>query len=175
MKGIPTLVLLAVILAFAPMIDSEQQKTFATEQVEFSAEDDGVEHPIDLPKGVIELLKKDHYILGTLEDENLTPDKLPTSWFWASEIHLAGWDEKDLVIIGRCPVCGANVSVFWIFRPKSDGYEMVLFTGAHNLRILKRHSSGYKEIETNSVTMQHLWTDRWRFDGIQYQTVHGNQ
>ena len=161
-------------VTLAPVFTSAQLLHHIHEQLNFSAEDDSVHRPIDLPIGVMEILRRDDYVLDILKDERLSTEKLPTSWFWASQVHLSGTEEEDVVVVGRCPICGANVSVFWIFRPTLNGFDKVLFTGALNLEIKKHRSRGYKEIETSSVTMQKVWTELWRFDGKHYQASFPN-
>ena len=139
------------------------------EQLSFSAEDETVRRPVALPEGVRQILKGDEYASSFLKDQDPPAKELPSSWFMASQIHLAGPDEADLIVIGKCPVCGANVSAFWVFRPKAGGFEMILFTGALGFKVRNERTSGYRRIETGAVTMQKAWTTQWRFDGSQYK------
>src|SRR5664280_2910692 len=104
MKSRFAILVTIAVATLAPAIASAQLKPRIAEQLNFSAEADTVQRPIDLPTGVMEILRRDRYVLDTLEDEGPSPDKLPASWFWSSQVHLAGPNEKDLVIVGRCPV-----------------------------------------------------------------------
>ena len=164
------LVIFGTIL-FAPVITAAQKKPSAEEQRLFSAEDDSVQHPIELPDGVIEILKQDQLVKNSLEYENLPANQLPAFWFSVSEIHLAGPDEMDLVVEAQGLLRGANTIRFWVVRPNSHGFEMLLMTAAHDLLVRNRRSGGYKEIEAIAVIQQKVVTVRYRFDGTQYRAV----
>jgi hypothetical protein len=163
------LLLIGSSIALAPEMSWAQKSHDGPEQRAFSADDDAVVRPISLPKRALEALANDPYVSNALRDGNLPSEKLPTSWFKASAIHLAGPNEVDFVVMGECPMCGANVSPFWVLRPKGEGFEVIFFTGALGFTVKNRRSNGYQEIETASVTMQHTNMSIWRFDGHRYK------
>ncbi len=63
------------------------------EQRTFSAEDDQVQHPIEVPAGIMMLLAQDADDIKLLS----TGQMLPTSWFLASEVQLKN-RERDIIL-----------------------------------------------------------------------------
>lgn len=93
----------------------------------------------------------------------------PGSWFSASEVHLDGSGETDLVVMGRGPLRGANVTTFWVFRGTLQGHVLVLTIPAHDLEITNTRWNGYRKIRTDAMTAVRSYTNLYRFDGGQYQ------
>jgi hypothetical protein len=141
------------------------------EQHVFGAEDENFQRPFALPRAILDVLRRDPMVKDSLEDKNIPPDQLPGSWFQASEVHLAGPDERDVIVMGHCPVCGANVAPFWVFRPARKSYELIMFGGGLALEIMRHRTNGYRDIETSMVVTQKPWSGVWRFDGKKYQLV----
>src|SRR5262249_16232636 len=100
------LILLTVVvpLACTPKSSPEQQS--------FSAEDETVKHAAPVPPQVLAILARDSDVQQAREALNLSV--VPMGWFPASEIHLHGREERDLVVMGIGPIRGANVTTFWI-------------------------------------------------------------
>jgi len=109
--------------------------------------------PVRLPLGALRLVR-DTLSVGTIEclgQSRITPEQVPASWFAASEIHLAGPEEVDLIVQPDLPkivghkfqpdseegvVCllGANVGPFWVIRKNPSGrYGLLLETITHDL------------------------------------------
>lgn len=145
-----------------------------TEQRLFSAGHETVRHPTPIPPGIMAILAHDPDVKEILESQHLASDKLPGSWFLASEVHLTNRGEKDLVIIGVGPIRGANVTTFWIFRPRDGAFESILDPPAsvHTLTIRGTQSNGYKDIELLSATATTISSVLCKFEGTSYkQTV----
>jgi hypothetical protein len=87
----------------------------------------------------------------------------------ASEVHLTGPEEKDLVVVAAGLLRGANVTTFWVLRPADGGYELLLTAPAHDLIIKQSRSKGYKNIELLSATAVWVSTMSLRFDGRRYE------
>jgi len=115
------------------------------------------------------MLARDPDVKQILESERLPVEKLPTSWFLASEVHLRGSNERDLVVVGTGPVSGANVTTFWIFRPRGRRFELLLNAPAHWLEIKEARSNGYKDIELVSATAVTVSTVLCEFEGVTYK------
>jgi len=164
--AIPLLVIASIVSAISA---TGQSHRHLHEQLEFSAEDESVKRPIPVPADVLALLEQDDRVKHLLDDESLSLDKAPTSWFSTSVVHLGGPEEIDYIIMGEDHLRGANVVPFWVFMRRRDGLQIVLFTGAHDLSILRRRFKGYKTIEALSVGIQRVDTRRFRFDGEQYK------
>lgn len=144
------------------------------EQRTFSVEDESVKHPVPVPPKILRILAKDSAIQEILKNLDRSADALPTSWFLASEVHLNAPDERDLVVIGQGPSLGANVTMFWIFRPKHEDYELIFNTSAHNLSVKETRSSGYRDVEATAATGVRVVTVRYRFDGTIYKALTAN-
>jgi hypothetical protein len=152
----------------------------AFEQSQFSMETDVVPilHPIDLPEGALQVLRNDRSILNCSGADKMTADQVPAVWFVASEVHLGGPREIDLVVQGRdlhvklppnlC-LMGVNIKPFWVFRQTEQGYSLVLSTSAHDLRVLGTRSKGFRDIEASAMTAVTGYSTTYKFDGEKYQ------
>jgi hypothetical protein len=103
-----------------------------------------------------------------LESEKIQAKQIPASWFSASAIHLGNSREVDLIVMSVGPVRGANVTMFWAFRPTALGHELLFAGGGHTLSVKNKRWKGFREIETLSVVMQKVSTVLYRFDGKRY-------
>jgi len=139
------------------------------EQTRFSAEDERVEKPVEVPADVLDLLKQDQMVRNVLEDQSRPAHDLPVSWFSASAIHLGPTEETDLVVVGEPPLSGANTVTFWVFRSTAQGYALVLTAPAHDLIVKGTRSFGVRDIEMLATTAMQVHTVLFRFDGQQYK------
>ena len=142
------------------------------QQLHFSAEDATVANPVDIPPDVLAILANSDVVKNVMEDENVK--QLPASWFVASKVTLHP-HESDLVVIGKPPLAGANVTAFWIFRPTTQGYETILDAApAHDLIVRKTTYHGYQQIELASFNAVELSRSVLRFDRTRYVLFHSN-
>jgi hypothetical protein len=139
------------------------------EQTHFSAEDDKVERPTEIPQDAWKILQKDSLVQDTLRYENLPTEQLPRSWFLASSVHLNGPRENDLVVIANPPLAGANITTFWVFLQAPDGMKLVLTEHAHDLIIKSSRSHGHRNISLVGATAVRIISAIYRFDGSQYR------
>lgn len=138
------------------------------EQTRFSAEDLTVQYPIDLPKQALALLSRDTRVCDALDAQGISPAHLPLSWFSATEVHLDGPNEVDLVVVGEGPLRGANVTTFWLFRPTAQGLSLILTTVGHDLDVESARSKGYNNIKVTAATVDRVSTVVYGFDGNKY-------
>lgn len=151
-----------------PWSAAQQIHQGSAEQTHFSAEDTSVKRPVTLPDAVSALLRNDELVKGQFQADGLSADKLPASWFLASEAHLARRRSADLVVCAEPPLAGANTTMFWVFRNTGSAYEQVLRAPGHDLQILRRRSNGYRQIELIAMTAAEVHTVLYRFDGRRY-------
>ncbi len=144
------------------------EKPSIPEQTLFGAEDDAVERPVKLPKTVLQILAKNEHVIQYLKAERKSPDELTTESFLASEIHLDGANETDLIATGIGLLRG-NVATFWVFQPSPHGYKIILHTVAHDLRVLNTRSKGYRDIETGSPIAGTAQMAVYCFDRTRYR------
>jgi plasmid stabilization system protein ParE len=157
-----------VLLALFSSATAKEKHHPPLEQTEFSAEEDGVHKPVAVPPDVMAILKTDEWVHDTLESEGIPADKLPASWFSASEIHLSTASRSDLVVVGEPPLTGANVALFWVFISTSHGYKLGLRQSAHDLTIKSARRNGYREIEASAESSITFYSALFYFDGDQY-------
>jgi hypothetical protein len=146
---------------------AQTAKASRSEQTHFSAEDESVQHPVEIPEAVLAIISKDESTRNTLEVEGKS--QLPKNWLSASEVHLAESNEQDIVVMAVGLLRGANITTFWLFRPARGGYEMLLDAPVHDLIIKNSRSNGYRDIELLSATAVTVSTVILRFDGKAYQ------
>ncbi len=139
------------------------------EQVHFSAGDENVARPIHLPDEIVEILKNDGAVRQVLESEHLSAGHLPMSWFVASEVHLGGPKEKDIVVVGMGKLKRAGLTTFWVFRPWYPGYEVLLSATEHDLIVTDELWKKYRIIKTSAVTATSIRSASYRFEGGQYK------
>jgi hypothetical protein len=176
---------LLVVLAFVLVSVIEggrpiNASALSPEQSQFSTETDVVpiQHPKDLPEDALQVLRNDRVILNCARTAKMLPDEVPASWFVASEIHLDGSVEEDLIVQGRdlrlspapnrC-LMGANVAPFWVLRKTQAGYSLVLSVSAHDLRVLGTKSKEFRDIEVFAMTAVAGYSATYKFDGEKYQ------
>jgi len=164
------------VLVFLTMCGSgwaKGERYHPLEQTEFSAEDASVHNPIEIPRAVMTILGKDHWVHNALENESIPSEKLPPSWFSASTIHLGSANELDLVVVGEGPLAGANVVTFWLFLATPHGYELVLTQSAHDLTIETTRHKGYRDIEASTESAITFCSALFKFDGNTYSKRSG--
>jgi hypothetical protein len=162
--------LLSVLFAVASGADAAagEQRRHSAEQMHFGAEDTGVEQPVDLPKHVLAILRKDETVQSVMENENTGLESPPPAWFSASAVHLTAGKEKDLVVVGQPPVSGGSVALFWVFCATASGYALVLTASAHDLEVKNASWKGHRDIELTSLTAVQISKVLCRFNGKQY-------
>jgi hypothetical protein len=144
------------------------------EQWHFSTERQitAVEKPAEIPVEVLGLLRTDDIVLceKSCLKEVEAFDQIPASWFVASEVHLDGSDEVDLIILpNRGCLLGANIGPFWIARKADQGYRFVLSWVAHDLDILPSRTKGYHDVRFTSSSANMISTVLCKFDGHKYR------
>lgn len=140
----------------APGVAQGQNKPSGHEQSVFGADAPSLDRPVPLPQGALDALRK---ALAT------GPNELPAEWLRTSAIHLNGLTETDLVVIGR----GAGHAVpFYILRPTSHGYKVILNSGGDSLRVLRTRSNGYRDLQLEGFAAGTTTKDIYKFDGESY-------
>ena len=163
------------------------KKIERNEQSRFNSEQDyagaPVEGPVELSAAALRTLAGDQVVLRCLKHRERTQDQLPAKWFVASEIHLAGPNEIDLIVLPRLApsdkppseesenacLFGANINPFWVLRETPSGFDLILSKSAHDLDVLNTRSNGYRDIRLYSLTAISVTISDFRFDGNRYR------
>ena len=159
-------------------------RTGEPEQGDFSMETEivPIKKPVDLPRSALKALAHDSIVSSCLASQNLPSDQLPAFWFVASEIHLNGPEEADLIVLpsdlkapepmhpapNACFVGPYTVN-FWVLRMTQGGCEVALSVHTHDLGVRKTRSKGYRDIETSISNLNGSTTTLFRFDGKHYK------
>jgi hypothetical protein len=138
------------------------------EQTHFGMEEH-VRHPIALPEAALALVAGDPDVKSVIEDHGPAGAPLLITWLSASYVHLDGPNERDIIVVGKGPLSGANITTFWVLRPSGTGFDMLLNVPAHDLIVKRRRSKGYRDIEAWSATAVTVSSVSFRFDGSQYK------
>jgi len=147
------------------------------EQSEFNADpSERVTHPIHVPNAVLQVLAKDTAVAACMKDNPIAPGESLSSWFTASEIHLNGSDEADLVVLpvaqGDAYMCFRyfeGIGWFWVFRPIGDRYELVLKTAGLGISVLDTRHNGYRDIRSVGQVGEWSTTTTFRFKDGHYR------
>jgi hypothetical protein len=158
----------------------QAQNRFSEEQSHFAAEQEviRVQHPVTLPEEALRVLRTDDNVRLCVRHEHLSPDQVPPSWFVASEIHLNGQTEADLIVQpaimtdspapNRC-LYGAKTVQFWVLRKTAQEYQLVLTINSVDLNVLKTKRNGYRDIVVSELTVSEVTRAIYRFDGKKYK------
>jgi hypothetical protein len=171
MKCGRSVVLLIVAALLARGAESQQtKKRPSQEQMRFGLEESVIQ-PVPIPDAVLAMLRSDSEV-GTSRcvDEGQTSPDISASWFEASQIHLDGPEEIDLLVKAKdgC-LFGANIGPFWIFRKTQHGYELLLGVSALGVELLPSRTNGHKDVSTGGVAGGKAATVFYKFDGRRYQ------
>jgi hypothetical protein len=152
-----------------------EQSSFATEELPGQPR---VQRPLSVPGAVLQKLKSDDIVDSCLRYNPLTPGQSLDSWFIASEIHLDGPTESDLIIVpsfkGEESMCFhsvAGIGTFWLFRKNGNHYELVLRASGNSLEVLGTRNAGYRNIQTVTAgeAGRYITKITYKFDGRQYK------
>jgi hypothetical protein len=135
------------------------------EQTHFSVEEDPT-RVAALPEEVLDLLMADEFVVR--EQSCAKKTELPYSLFVATEIHLAGAQQPDFVIVGRGCLMGANIGPIWIVEETPQGFRVILKLASHDLAILPAKTRGYHDLRSVSTTANTISTTIWKFNGQKY-------
>jgi len=147
------------------------------EQTSFDADSSRqITRPVDLPGSVLRILAQDNEVVACMKDNPIPPEASLASWFMASEIHLNGPDEADLVVLpvaqGSLYMCFHSVEGigwFWVFRQVGAHYELVLRTAGLGLIIRDARHAGYRDIQTGAAFGMHSSQITYRFENGKYR------
>ncbi|HKM66986.1 MAG TPA: hypothetical protein VJX70_07465 [Candidatus Acidoferrum sp.] len=148
----------------------QTKKSTAYEQTRFDLEV-VVRHPVPLPQAVLKILRHDGEVRSSrCVSEDDQAQAISASWFEASQIHLDGPDEVDLLAKGKdgC-LFGANMGPFWIFRNTPQEYKLVLTVSALGVDILRNKTNGLRDVSAVAVAGGKWVSVSFKFDGQKYQ------
>jgi hypothetical protein len=175
----------AVLLVPHVLIAQHIKPTEQREQSEFGIELEAVpvQRPVTLPRAALDALGEDERVASCLENEGVSPEKLPLNWFVASQIHLDGPNEIDLIVLpgDRLPdtpageispnacLVGANTAQMWVLRDTHHGFKLVLSQIGLGMDVLATRTNGLRDIEIGAVVGGYADSIDYKFDGESYK------
>lgn len=157
MRTIIAILFLTLIGSEAPSTSAQDPQPVVHGQSEFGT-NSGLDRAVPIPKKALDLVR------STL---NRSPDQLPDRFVEASQIHLDGPGELDLIVLCYVSSHGAR---FLILKPSSVGYSPILDSGGDYLKVLRTRSNSYRDIYVEGYTQGGKFTTKaiYRFNGQQY-------
>lgn len=168
--GLTAKAVFAAVLALAAggICVAHAQTALVSAQTSFS-ENAPVQHPVALSPGVLKVLFETDQARQVLNFASDAAQDDPARLFRAAEVHLAGSDEVDLVVVGVPPMAGADSSWFWVIRATRNGPRVVLFTSASSLDLAESTTNGYRDIIATSSSASETQETTYHFDGKSYK------
>jgi hypothetical protein len=182
---------LALVVLFMGCVEAQTpKKENQAEQTNFSADQppgpEFIRKPVEVPAAALQVLRDTlaRGPLNCLKHNGITPDDVPATWFVASEIHLDGPEEVDLIVQPNLPkimtnelphheaagcLLGANIGPFWVLRNTSGRYGLLLETYALGLEVLDSRTNFYRDIQTAAATAVAATTVVYKMAVAQYQ------
>jgi hypothetical protein len=194
-RSVWSLVLGLFVAVLAVSLEAQEpEKNSQPEQTRFGADwvagEVFISKPVQIPLGALQVIRDNLSlppVAGCLERNGMTSEQVPASWFAASEIHLAGPEEVDLIVQPDLPkivsheippetakaancLLGANVGRFWVMRKNPSGrYSLLLATVALGLEVLDSRANFYRNIRTGASTAVTSTTILYKMYAGQYQ------
>jgi hypothetical protein len=145
----------------------------------FSAENDSVEHPVQLPPQAMTLLVNDKQDFPDGPPHDLhcnDKEKSVDNWedaipqILCTKLPLSSASDKDYLVIGVGGLRGAHIIPFWIIHQSANGATLLFKDRSDDLTILPNRYHGYRKLEVIRVFQAGaiIVTDRYRFDGSKY-------
>lgn len=176
--------LLALAFWGSPSQGQREQKATQREQSSFSMEQEivPIEKPVELPERAVQAPEKDADVSSCMENANVHPGQLPSSWFVGSLVHLDGPGEIAFVVL-RSPLkatepmhpapnacfLGPYTAKFWVLRVTGGNYELALTVQTHGLEVLEAKWKGYRDIRTTASSLNGSTSTLYEFDGQRYK------
>jgi hypothetical protein len=161
-------VLILSVVAVGSSVAQGKKAHAAHEQTKF-VEGDRPQHAVQLSAEVLNILLETKEVKQELTFVSDSERKNAAQLFQASEVHLNGPDEVDLIVIGIPPMAGADSGWFWIVRSANKNPQMVLFAGGNTLELMDSKTLGYRDIRGVSSTASETRDAIYHFDGDQYK------
>ncbi|HVG92555.1 MAG TPA: hypothetical protein VNB54_13765 [Alphaproteobacteria bacterium] len=145
-----------------------QSAPSAREQTVFD-ENTSIQHPVPLPRDALKALLGRKEVRDNLQEMAAQDRKNVAEFFTASEVHLVAANHTDLVVMGKCPMSGADNTWFWVIRSARKHPLVALFAGGYSLELLTRRTKGYRDVRCTWSSPQETSTKMYSFDGSRYK------
>jgi len=128
-----------------------------------------LENPVPLAPEVLKVLLETDAAKEGLAYATAAQRANPAQLFRAAQVHLSQADEVNLVVIGICPMCGADNAWFWVIGSATKNPRIILVAGGKELQLLDSSSKGYRDIQSVWSSPSETDTSLYHFNGVQYE------
>jgi hypothetical protein len=157
-----------VITAGPSAITAPAARMPLAEQTSFT-EDGPLQSPVAISTDVLKALLETEAARQGLGLASKEQRDHPEQLFRAAQVHLSDSGDADLVVIGVCPMCGADNGWFWVVRSAAKSPKVVLIAGGKTLEVLNSSSKGYHDIQSVWSSPAETDTTIYRFNGLRYE------
>ncbi|MGA3323503.1 MAG: hypothetical protein ABSF45_03465 [Terriglobia bacterium] len=126
-------------------------------------------YPVPLSPAVLNVLVKtveNQREMG-IEDNSRVRSN-PAKLFRATEVHLDGLNEIDLVIIGLPPMRGVDTGWFWLVRSTPNNPKILLWATGNSIQVMDSKTNGYCDISSAWASASETLDKVYHFDGKEY-------
>jgi hypothetical protein len=165
----PATVCVLVVLA-ARTVTAQSGKVHAPREQAKFFEEQPFQHPVPLSHRILKLLLATKEAQEGRDFADARRERYnPAQLFRAAEIHLHRSGQVDLVVIGICPMCGADNGWFWVIHSAEESPRVVLFANGNSLEVMRSQTNGYHDIRSVFSTPSQTRTCVYRSDGKLYK------
>jgi hypothetical protein len=164
-----TVICFLVVLA-APTLAAQSGRARAQREQTSFFEERPFEHPVPLSHRLLKLLLATKEAQEGLEFATARGERDdPAQLFRAAEVHLHRSGQVDLVVIGICPMRGADNGWFWVIGSAEQSPRVVLFANGNSIEVMSSRTNGYHDIRSLFSTPSETRICVYRFDGRLYK------
>jgi hypothetical protein len=157
-----------LILLLLGMPEWAAQPRGQTQQDSFS-ENGPFQNPAPISEDVLKALLQTDAAKQGLDLANKSQKADPAQLFRAAEVHLNHAGQVDLVVVGVCPMCGADNAWFWIVGSAAKNPRVILVAGGTELQLLNSTSKGYRDLQSVWSSPSETETTTYHFNGTRYE------
>ena len=155
-----------ICIVFLCLVSARSSMSQAGGEQSFSI-DGGIEHPVPIPKRVMQLLHAQPSVKEFLANPDNDKQSVLDS-FEAAAVDLNKHGKTDFVVTNHV-LNGANIGPFWVFLKTGQGYKLVLSVTSLNLTIMKTRTKGFRNISAGAATAVSAHVDVYKFTGKKYR------
>lgn len=86
-------------------------------------------------------------------------------------VQLNGQQERELIVIGRGPLRGSNVTTFWVSQFQNGRFKVLLNAVGHTLIVSCEQTKRHRDIEVLAATAVSSSRVVFKFNGTYYRPV----
>ncbi len=133
--------------------------------------EDCFQRSLPVPPDVVQTILETNTGKQGLSDLSETQRTDVGKLFSAREVRLGQQSERDLIVMGKGPMSGADNTWFWLVRILPDHPRAVLWVGANGIGLLKSNTNGFRDVRSGWCSAAFCETKAFRFERGRYKCV----